>query len=119
MTAYKYDKGKQQFLIPELFLCDLYRKNPKSGWTEYCKSGNRPTSEIINAIEEVLQYGLKKYRKKDSWQEVDNAQERYKNALLRHTYSLGDDSESGLPHQYHALCNAMFLAWFELKGVNR
>jgi len=78
-------------------------------------------SNIIISIEKVLQFGAEKYGV-NQWQNVPDAQERFKDALMRHTYNdegefiLDEiDAESGLKHVYHALCNIMFLMWFELK----
>jgi len=78
-------------------------------------------SNIIISIEKVLQFGAEKYGV-NQWQNVPDAQERFKDALMRHTYNdegefiLNEiDADSGLKHVYHALCNTMFLMWFELK----
>lgn len=64
-------------------------------------------------VSEVLTFGAKKY-KAHSWKEVENAFERYWDAMERHrlAIALGEelDSESGLPHIYHMACNIMFLA---------
>lgn len=72
-----------------------------------------PMSSIEN-IAKILTYGAKKYSD-NSWQELDNFWNRYKGALLRHLAAIDkgelNDSESGLPHIDHVLCNAMFLSW--------
>ena len=61
----------------------------------------------------VLEHGARKYSP-DNWRKVPDLVERYTNALLRHQTAilLGEDldPESGLPHAYHVLCNALFLA---------
>jgi len=68
------------------------------------------------AIAEVLTFGAKKYAP-NSWQTVENAEERYLDALIRHleAYRSGEshDTESGLHHLSHLLCNAAFLHYFE------
>jgi hypothetical protein len=64
----------------------------------------------------VLTFGAKKYSP-NGWRTVPNAKERYQAALLRHLRALNAgetlDSESGLRHVDHLLCNAAFLAELE------
>lgn len=71
---------------------------------------------FIEGVGEVLTYGAKKYTA-DSWQNVEDAEDRYYAALLRHlmAYRAGEtaDKESGLSHLKHAACNLMFLLHFE------
>ena len=63
----------------------------------------------------VLTFGAKKYAR-DNWKYVDDAQNRYHAALIRHlaAYQSGEytDPESGLPHLAHAMCCLIFLSWF-------
>lgn len=69
----------------------------------------------VEQIVKVLNYGLEKYGKEDSWQEVERGESRYFAACMRHLvlWSKGEylDSESGLPHLAHAACNILFLLW--------
>lgn len=69
----------------------------------------------LEAVAKVLTFGAKKYAP-NNWKLVDNAQERYEAALLRHLTAIkkGEDVDidSGLPHIYHVACNAMFLVYF-------
>ena len=78
-----------------------------------------PTSSL-RAIVDVLTYGAKKYPSADNWKRVDNAKERYTDALLRHMYAWMDgetlDPESGLHHLAHAGCCVLFLLHFEITG---
>lgn len=71
--------------------------------------------EVLEALAEVLTYGAKKYEA-NNWQKVETW--RYEAAALRHwaKYKKGEkcDSESGLPHLWHFLCNAAFLVWKEI-----
>lgn len=73
---------------------------------------------VIKGVVAVLTYGAQKY-KRDSWQTVPNGRQRYKDAFDRHVNSMDSeelrDDESGLPHVFHAICDLMFLAWFDLK----
>ena len=66
----------------------------------------------IDSMAKVMTFGAIKYAP-NSWQKVDNALERYRAALLRHTFAIqrGEclDAESGLPHSAHAMCCAAFI----------
>lgn len=81
-----------------------------------------PLSTVEN-IGRILTFGAKKYGE-NKWQGLDNYWNRYKGALLRHLAAIDKgeliDSESGLPHIDHVLCNAMFLSWgyHNGKGIN-
>jgi len=73
------------------------------------------------AVGTILTYGYKKYGGKHGWKALDDAEARYKAAMLRHELarSTGEvlDPESGYPHRWHIACNALFLAELEiLKG---
>jgi len=74
-------------------------------------------SNAINSMAQVLTFGAKKYAP-NSWQSVPDGLERYRAALLRHTFAIqrGEylDSESGLPHSAHALCCAAFINELEI-----
>ena len=74
--------------------------------------------EIIRNIAAVRQYGIRKYPNggKENWKRV--SVERYRDAAYRHWLAYledpyGVDEESGLPHLYHWLCNAAFIAELE------
>lgn len=84
----KYDKGKLRFdLVPPI---------------------------ILKALAQVFTYGTKKYED-NSWQELDNFEERYTAALHRHlnAHQLGElkDPESGFYHLDHVLWNVAALRW--------
>ena len=70
----------------------------------------------FKGLAEVLTFGAEKYAP-NSWQTVQNAKERYLDALYRHieAYRNGEskDSESGISHLSHALANCAFLLHFE------
>lgn len=72
--------------------------------------------EFIEQVGKVLTFGAQKYEP-NNWQNVDDAENRYYAALMRHllAYRKGEekDPESGLSHLAHAACNAMFLLHFE------
>ena len=68
--------------------------------------------ECIEGLASVLTFGAEKYED-NSWQHVENAENRYYAALLRHImqWRLGNevDEESGIHHLNHAMANIMFL----------
>lgn len=70
--------------------------------------------EELKDVVRVLMLGAKKYTP-DNWKKCDDVT-RYKDALMRHviSYVSGDitDEESGLSHLAHAVCNCLFLMYF-------
>lgn len=71
--------------------------------------------EELEEVVKVLMLGAKKYTP-DNWKKCDDVT-RYKDALMRHviSYVSGDitDEESGLSHLAHAVCNCLFLMYFD------
>lgn len=72
--------------------------------------------DAVEALARVLMYGLGKYGRKDAWREVEPV--RYYDAAMRHLLAYNEDTrtgkpsvdtESGLPHLWHALTNVAFL----------
>ena len=63
----------------------------------------------------VLMKGAEKYSR-DNWKKCDDIN-RYKDALMRHVtaYIKGEekDPEDNLPHLAHAICNCLFLQYFD------
>lgn len=72
-------------------------------------------SGALHEVARVLMFGAKKYAR-DSWQAVDNGQQRYKAAAMRHGLEpLGSlDSESGLMHAAHEACSILFAIQLKL-----
>lgn len=74
-----------------------------------------PWDSVLEVIK-VLEFGAAKYAP-DNWQKVDNANERYFNAAMRHLTAWwgGEkkDSETNLSHLAHATCCLLFLMWFD------
>lgn len=72
----------------------------------------------IDEMAKVLTFGAEKYSP-NSWQNVPDAINRYRAALLRHTFAIqrGEliDDESGLPHSALAMTNAAFIVELEKK----
>lgn len=69
--------------------------------------------KALAGVVAVLTFGAKKYSA-HSWRQVENNQERYRDAFYRHLNAIeaGEliDPESGLPHWDHICCNALFLS---------
>jgi hypothetical protein len=72
----------------------------------------------IGCVVDVLTYGAKKYDP-NNWQKVPDAKNRYFAAAMRHITAWWEgekfDPESGIHHLGHAMCNLIFLMWFDLK----
>lgn len=73
-----------------------------------------PFKELEDVVR-VLMIGAKKYTP-DNWKKCDDVT-RYKDALMRHviSYVSGDttDDESQISHLAHAVCNCLFLMYFD------
>lgn len=72
----------------------------------------RGMAYALGKVVDILTFGAQKYSA-DSWRQVENGKERYKDALYRHlnAFEQGEvlDPESGQPHLAHAACNILFL----------
>jgi hypothetical protein len=72
----------------------------------------------IREVVKVFTYGASKYGQ-DQWQKLDNFEDRYYAAALRHlsAWRLGEenDQESGLHHLAHCVWNIIALLWSETK----
>ncbi len=70
----------------------------------------------IEQLVKILGFGAKKYGD-NNWQTLENFEDRYYAAALRHItkWRKGSikDEESGLPHLAHAMCCLTFLLWRE------
>lgn len=77
----------------------------------------------LDDVVKILTFGAEKYAD-DNWKIVENAEERYFDAMLRHISeyrkaketnndNLKYDSESELNHLAHVICNALFLMYFD------
>lgn len=74
----------------------------------------------LAGIVAVLTFGAKKYAA-HSWRNVQNGQERYKDALYRHLHAIESgeltDPESGCFHWSHVATNALFLHELEIQNA--
>lgn len=72
-----------------------------------------PWDELEDVVK-VLTFGVKKYSP-DNWKLVDDANNRYLDAAMRHVvaHQQGEqrDAESGESHIAHAICCLLFMLW--------
>jgi len=77
--------------------------------------GLLPWAEIQDILE-ILEFGAKKYEE-DNWKKVNNADDRYFNAAMRHfiSWKKGEkaDPETGKSHLAHLACNILFLMYHD------
>ena len=77
-----------------------------------------PPKSILE-VGKVLTYGAEKYDA-ENWRKVDDLQNRYTSAALRHIFAHMDgeleDEETGLSHLAHAMCCLLFKLEDELLG---
>lgn len=70
----------------------------------------------INGVCIVGTFGANKYAR-GNWKLVENAKQRYSDAMVRHMISKGQgeitDQETGLPHSHHIAWNALAIAEIE------
>lgn len=70
---------------------------------------------FTEGVGNVLTFGAKKYEA-ESWKTLEDGLRRYLTATERHILAIkkGEltDSESGLPHAYHAATDLMMVQWF-------
>ncbi len=75
----------------------------------------------LKAVAEISGYGFAKYKAWGGWVTVENGEDRYENAVGRHTLDRAVDGpmdpESGKPHRAHRAWNA--LATLELELIKR
>ena len=71
--------------------------------------------EVLVELCKVFQFGVNKYGF-DNWKSVENGEQRFKNALMRHFLSDKEfDEETGLSQNSHIAYNALMILWFELQ----
>jgi len=78
-----------------------------------------PPKSILE-VGKVLTYGAEKYDA-ENWRKVDDLQNRYTSAALRHIFAHMDgeleDEETGLSHLAHAMCCLLFKLEIELENA--
>jgi len=78
--------------------------------------------DSLDAVAEILTYGIKKYPKpRENWRVKSKLADiaRYKAARLRHISLAAQgeifDEESGFPHEWHIATNSLFIIALEKK----
>ena len=74
----------------------------------------------IRDVARVWEFGAKKYGK-SNWKDLDDAEVRYTNALIRHLLTEEEedfDKESHLLHATHVAWNALARLFFIIKKLN-
>jgi hypothetical protein len=75
----------------------------------------------LRTVAEISAFGFRKYGTFDGWEKVEDAEERYEDALLRHltAAAAGDlvDSESKRLHLAHAAWNALAILELALRRL--
>jgi len=78
--------------------------------------------KAITEVAKVLTFGASKYDE-DNWKKLDNLQNRYTGAALRHIFAHMDgeelDPETGLDHLAHAMCCLLFKLEAKLDGKSQ
>lgn len=92
--------------------------NPRGAGLKFDAGKPRPSLLIkgmpraLMRVTDVLTFGAAKYEA-HSWKEVENGEERYDDAKLRHMFkeAMGEkvDDESMIEHLAHEICNGLFL----------
>ena len=87
----------------------------------------------LKEVARVLEFGLAKYGERNSWQRVENPRQRYVDAARRHLddymdYLENTENSADAPDCYdlessrhilaHAVCDLLFVLWFDLKDVD-
>lgn len=117
-TSFIFENGTEEDYIQILDYVDNVLKENKKDFEKAddgkLKWSLLPYNELEQVVK-VLTEGAKKYSP-DNWKKCDDVA-RYKDALLRHitAYMKGDkvDKEFGCSHLAHAMCNCLFLMWFD------
>lgn len=72
-------------------------------------------SQALKAAAAIATFGANKYTE-GGWITVPDGVKRYRAALWRHLLEEGNDPESGMPHEWHALWNLMALIELRRRG---
>jgi hypothetical protein len=107
-------------MTDEQFQGEMLANEAWAGWSKPEGTKHDAGKPIFGAIPpfaelevaKVMEFGCQKYSR-GNWAVVDNLQERYMDAALRHLNAVrrGErlDDESGLSHLAHAACCVLFM----------
>ena len=106
--------------IEEQIIKDLEKKEEIKSSSEGAKTNKNKAQlsllfkqfpKALEAIVRCSEYGHEKYKETDfdylNYTRVEGGSKTYADASLRHRMEIGNDFESGLPHQFHSAWNAL------------
>lgn len=107
--------------LPEVTASPIEGRKDDAGKLRFDLLPRMPIVEVVR----VLTDGAKVYSP-HNWKAVENPRERYLAALERHLHARFPDEEhlgrgerldekSGLAHLAHAVCDLLFLLWFDMQ----
>ena len=71
--------------------------------------------DVLPELCKIYEFGVNKYGE-GNWKLVENGEQRFKNALIRHFVSNTEfDEETGCLESAHIAYNALMVLWFELQ----
>ena len=73
----------------------------------------RDFKEPLLELCKIYEFGRNKYGL-GNWQQLENGQERFDNALMRHFLKEGLDDETNVSHVAHVAFNALMVLWYDL-----
>ena len=62
--------------------------------------------DAIEELYKVYEFGTNKYGR-ENWKKVEDGEERFTNAMIRHFFKKGNDEETNINHQTHTAYNAI------------
>lgn len=70
--------------------------------------------DVIEELYKVYEFGTEKYGR-GNWKIVQDGENRFTNAMLRHFFKNGDDNETGINHQTHVAYNSIMRLYYILE----
>lgn len=70
--------------------------------------------DVFQELYKVYEFGTNKYGR-ENWKQLENGDERFTNAMLRHFLLDGIDEETGVSHQTHVAYNALMRLYYILE----
>lgn len=67
--------------------------------------------EVFEELIKVYEFGTNTYGR-ENWKALENGEERFSNAMIRHLLKKGINDETGINHQTHTAYNALLRLWY-------